>query len=724
MKQGNEIRNTDLRENNLEFLFCFFFIISLVPFLYFLTRIDGNLFSSELYLFADAQNYLGLEFNSLQSVFVTVFTAFVGVYFTILGILLSNKKVAFVDFYKFTCNKLFIIGLVSLVLQFFDAVVIFSLFPYIVLTEILLYIFIFYIFVFFAYAVIQMTVVQNYEKCLRKFKTYSNRPYEKLCECYENFIRKCFPDKSYEIFDDFFVSVSKSESNDINVLNLCLNFLTNTDSKNNNEFEAKLKFITRRIIDCTQKQELKKYYSFTIKLIETYFSTYKNFIFTGKCKYSYILEIRDSIFSPLLDNPSNEYLKNYYKQIIASSYEIIYISFYQLKENTINQEISDFIYLTQFFNQHNELSALEDYYFQKFIDILVRLANCIKIRNRNLNVLRKFITQLDYIRGIKIFDCDFELYEEEQVHKDVYTPIDIRNYYIGILLCYYLAIFGKGRTDSLINKLCYYKNEKFCYWHYYAILKALDDSKISNEKFCSCYSIVNRNIDYINAVKKMLEQKINKIKEEKIADLKNKDVSEELNQEVKKEFLEIKEQFENFIYKPNQEKISIARIESNLCISKRMLTGDDKNILFFGTNYARIAEPFLYSHLMRYGHLDVFPIQELNEIQNFDEEETEIMLPMEYQKYIYSSKIKNIEYLAPLEIKVNGSKIRLHFVSCNYGLILKKNDFESHICFQGSKKLSEEDWQQQGEDFLKNINICLNFAVDTESKITCYSLEF
>lgn len=700
-------------------------LLSLIPFLYFLKITDNNLFSSEFYLFEDAKNYVGLSFDSLQTIFVTLFTAFVGVYFTILGILLADKKVSFIDFYKFTSNKVFLCGLISFCFQFFDVVVIFSLFTYTVLTEILLYLFILYIFIFSTYAVIQMTVVQNYKKCLDKFVSYSNKTYEELCSFYENFICKCFSDKSYEIFDDFFISVSKSEKNDINVLNLCLNFLTNTDSKNHNEFEAKLKFITRRIIDCTQKQDLKKYDSFTIKLIETYFSKYKNFIFTGKCKYSYILEIRESIFFPLLDNPSDEYLKKYYKQIIASSYDIICISFYNLKENTINQEISDFIYLTQFFNQHNELSELENYYSQKFVDVLVWLANCIKIRNRNLNVLKKFVHQFDYIKELKIFDCDFELYEEEQIHKDMYTPTDTRNYYIGILLCYYLVIFGKEKNKSIIDKLCYYKNQKFCYWHYYAILKALDDSKISNEDFCSYYSISDRNIDYINAVKKMLEQRINNIKEEKIADLKSRDVSEELNQEIEKEILEIEKQFEKFRYKSKQGEKSIAKIKTNLCISKKMLTGDDKNILFFGSSYARIAEPFLYSYLMRQGHLNIFSIQELNEIQNINgNEELEIMLPMEYSKYIYSSRIKNIEYLAPSEIKVNDIKIKLCFVNCNYGLIMKKEDFENCICLQSVEKGSEEDWQQQGEDFIKNINICLNFTVDTESKITCYRLEF
>ena len=709
---------------SIEFFFLLFLMLSLIPFWYFFKIIDNNLFFSVSYLFEDAKNYVGLTFDSLQTIFVTLFTAFVGVYFTILGIFLADKKVSFIDFYKFTSNKVFLCGLISFCFQFLDVVLIFSLFTYTVLTEILLYLFILYIFIFSTYAVIQMTVIQNYKKCLDKFVSYSYRTYQELCSFYENFICKCFPNKLYKIFDDFFVSVSKKENNDINVQNLCLNFLTNIDSENHNEFEANLKFITRRIIDCTQRQDFKKYDSFTIKLIETYFSKYKNFILTGKCKYSYILEIRDSIFFHLLDDPSNEYLKKYYKQIIASSYNIICISFYHLKENSINQEISDFIYLTQFFNQHNELSKLEDYYSQKFVDVLVRLANCIKIGNRNLNVMKKFVHQLDYIKELKIFDCDFELYEEEQIHKDVYTPIDTRNYYIGILFCYYYACFGKEKVESIVNKLIYYKNQKFCYWHYYAILKAFDDSKITNEDFCSYYSISKRNIDYIKTVKKMLEDRINNIKGEKITDLKNKDVSEELNKEIEKEIAEIKKQFKKFRYKSNQGQKSIAKIETNLCISKKILTDDDKNILFFGTGYDFIAEPFLYSYIMRQGHLDVIPIHQLNEIENLDKEKNELILPMEYRQYIYSSKIKNIEYLAPLKIKVNDIKIKFHFVNCNYGLIMKKEDFENCICLQDVETLSEKDWQQQGEDFIKNINICLNFAVDMETKITCYRLEF
>ena len=92
--------------------------------------------------------------------------------------------------------------------------------------------------------------------------------------------------------------------------------------------------------------------------------------------------------------------------------------------------------------------------------------------------------------------------------------------------------------------------------------------------------------------------------------------------------------------------------------------------------------------------------------------------------FLFVSKIKNIEYIALSEIKVNDIKIKLSFVNCNYGLIMKKEDFENCICLQSVEKNSEEDWQQQGEDFIKNINICLNFAVDTEIKITCYRLKF
>ena len=58
----------------------------------------------------EAQEYFGVNFDTAQNIFLTLFTCFFGVYWAVLGIILANKSVSFVDFFSFTFNKLFCIN--------------------------------------------------------------------------------------------------------------------------------------------------------------------------------------------------------------------------------------------------------------------------------------------------------------------------------------------------------------------------------------------------------------------------------------------------------------------------------------------------------------------------------------------------------------------------------------------------------------------------------------
>ena len=128
---------------------------------------DNNLILS--YLFQSADFFFGNSFESLQSVYLTVFTCFVGIYFTVLGIIMANLKVAFIDFFKFAMEIEFFLFCNSIFLNFIEIVFIFPQFEYMVLTEISIYVFIMYLIAFIFLAVMQMSVLQNYEMCLNIF---------------------------------------------------------------------------------------------------------------------------------------------------------------------------------------------------------------------------------------------------------------------------------------------------------------------------------------------------------------------------------------------------------------------------------------------------------------------------------------------------------------------------------------------------------------------------
>lgn len=714
---------------NLEHIFFFFLIVSILPLFYFVLLVDKNLIDNDFYLFRVAQDYIGLSFENLQTIYLTLFVTFIGVYFTVLGIFLSDKKVAFVDFYKFIVDEELILGLISLLLQFFEIVIIFSLFQYVILTEIFIYTFIIYLLFFSVYLVSLMTVIQDYNKCLEKFLNFSTKKdaKDKLKEFYESFVCKCFEDKKIDFLNDFFDKQEIDKTEKSEVLKLYLEIIVNMQNSENleREFIEKSRFIIRRIADYLQEKNIDENNSTIKKLIDNYFALYKKFIYLHKCKYSYLLEIRDVLFFEMLDNPSDENLINYYRQLIKNSCDIIYLSLYHQNENVINQEIKDFIYFIQFFELHKELDGVTNFHSHVFLNIFTHLVNCIKIRGKNLNVLRKFITQLNDIKKIEIDDYDLELFEEENVHISVYNPIDTRNYYIGLLLCYYYSVCGKEKLESLINKLVYYKDEKLIYWQYANILTALENDKdIDNIKFCNLFSIKYHRIDYLGYVKKLLKEKIDVIKNEQINDLETKDVAKKLNDEIERQIKEIEKQFNCF---NNKTKFigQKASIETNLCISKKSLTEKSLDMILCGSNYYSLSEAFLYSKIMRFAKMHITPIKKLDDIDILDKDDKlELYLPFEYYQYIYSSRIKNVEYTSIYEIKVNDCLIKFHFINCNYGLILRKKDFESHIQLKNIEKLNAGEWIKQGEDFIKNINIRINFLIDTSNEITCYRLEY
>lgn len=714
---------------NLEHIFFFFLLVSILPLFYFVLLVDKNLIDNDFYLFRVAQDYIGLSLENLQTIYLTLFVTFIGVYFTVLGIFLSDKKVAFVDFYKFIVDEELILGLISLLLQFFEIVIIFSLFKYIVLTEIFIYTFIIYLLFFSVYSVSSMTIIQDYNKCLEKFLNFSTKKdaKDKLKEFYESFVCKCFEDKKIDFLNDFFDKQEIDKTEKSEVLKLYLEIIVNMQNSENleREFIEKSRFIIRRIADYLQEKNIDENNSTIKKLIDNYFALYKKLIYSHKCKYSYLLEIRDVLFFEMLDNPSDENLINYYRQLIKNSCDIIYLSLYHQSENVINQEIKDFIYFIQFFELHKELDGVTNFHSYIFLNIFTHLMNCVKVKGKNLNVLKKFINQLDDIKKIAIDDDDLEFFEEAEIHISVYTPIDTRNYYIGLLLCYYYSVCGKEKLESLINKLVYYKDEKLIYWQYANILTALENDKdIDNIKFCNLFSIKNQKIDYLECIKKLLKEKITTIKNEQINDLETKDVAKKLNDEIERQIKEIEKQFNCF---NNKEKIigQKASIETNLCISKKSLTEKSLDMILCGSNYYSLSEAFLYSKIIRFAKMHITPIKKLDDIDILDKDDKlELYLPFEYYQYIYSSRIKNVEYTGISEIKVNDCLIKFHFINCNYGLILRKKDFDSHIQLENIEKLKDGEWILQGEDFIKNISIRINFLIDTSNEITCYRLEY
>ena len=187
-----------------------FFCISTV--FVFIQFVDIDNLSFLNYLLLSVDEYIGLSFENVQNIYITIFTCFIGIYFTVLGIMMANLKVAFTDFFKFSFEAKSVVFAISIFLQFLEVVFIFPQMPYLVFDEIILYIFIAFLIIFSIESIIQMSVLQNYKKCLALFVKKSRQGNErKIKDFYTNFVCKCFPDKSITVLDDFFEELRKYE---------------------------------------------------------------------------------------------------------------------------------------------------------------------------------------------------------------------------------------------------------------------------------------------------------------------------------------------------------------------------------------------------------------------------------------------------------------------------------------------------------------------------------
>lgn len=187
-----------------------FFCISTV--FVFIQFVDIDNLSFLNYLLLSVDEYIGLSFENVQNIYITIFTCFIGIYFTVLGIMMANLNVAFTDFFKFSFETKSVVFSISVFLQFLEVVFIFPQMPYLVFDEIILYIFIAFLIIFSIESIIQMSVLQNYKKCLALFVKKSRQGNEKkIKDFYTNFVCKCFPDKSITVLDDFFEELRKYE---------------------------------------------------------------------------------------------------------------------------------------------------------------------------------------------------------------------------------------------------------------------------------------------------------------------------------------------------------------------------------------------------------------------------------------------------------------------------------------------------------------------------------
>lgn len=709
----------------LLWILCAVSIFSCIPIiLVFLKYVNIDKQSFCDYLFSMSDGFIGVSFEALQNTYITIFTCFVGIYFAILGIMMANLKVSFVDFFKFSFDIRFIVFTFSIFIQFIEVVFIFPQIPYVVILEILLYLFIIFLLVFIVLSIFKMSVLQNYKKCLNLFVKRSLKGNEKkIRDFYINFVCKCFPDKNIDILDDFFKELKNRKTN-VDALSICLKLINSIESDKKIVYRAKMLFLAKRIMDCIV---MKKYDKIN-ELGATYFNVYQKLIFSKKEKnYSYLLEIRDTVYFGLLDNRDDKDLQNFYVYVMDGAKNIIMFSLFNCSESIVYQEIKDFIYMKQLLNIYNGFEKICLHHSKILIDILCRIANFVKINGKCVSLLKSYIDQLELVEKIFIYDIDTEQYQEEQVNTGFHKIKDTRNYYIALLLCYYCSRFGKNRLDEVIKKLSYIRYEaKYQDLKYKNILDTFEN--ITQDSFEKIFFIKKDKYDSVDTVRNKLSEHVKEIKTKQQEALILKDVSELLAKEVERQKEDAYNNFKFYSkYDTKKETDYIVKsVKSNFSISKKSLI--DNSIISFGLNYCYYIEPLLYQNLTRillnYKVKSIDSVLEINGLDN--KKENILLVPTDCRNYFSAKNIHGIKYLGLNTIQIEDYIFNLEYFYAPAGLIIKKSDFYSVISLKEIKvsDYNKKEWIKNEGDFVMNIDIEFVFAFDKTKEIIMYRLEY
>lgn len=487
------------------------------------------------------------------------------------------------------------------------------------------------------------------------------------------------------------------------------------------DYESKMRFLLKRVKDFLAKKE----YGDIPEIIATYLNVYQKLIFAKEkeIKYSYLLELRDSVYFYLLEDRSNEDLKKVYVQIMYSAKDVITYSLYNCTKEVVHQEIKDFIYMKQILSTYYELNGLRQLHDKIFIDILCRLTNYLKVNGEGLSLVSDYVDQLELLSEIKILDTETDLYQESQINVEMHELKDTRNYYIALLLCFYYQRNKNKKYDEIFNKLKYIRSgEQYEIWKYQNVLNAFEN--ISEQDFQKIFFIQEaEEAIVVQKVRSELEKKVKQIKDSQLKELEERNLTDLVEKEIESLKVKAIQDFKN--YNPYDTKIEsnydFFKMKTNFCISKRSLV--DSSIISYGTNYCSFIEPFLYRKLIRMNNCSIKNIKSVLEIADLRNDNT-LILPNEYRDYFYTGNIPNIKYLDYNIIQIDDFIFKLNYFHVSNGLILKDSDFYSLISLKELRVLNKEEWKQQDEDFVMNVNVEFIFAFNKSKIFNAYRLEY
>lgn len=652
-----------------------------------------------LFLFQDSYSLIPLSkwieclfkdsafnFSDWLALYFAVLIGLVGVYFTIVSILLDKK-----DITPFTCLKhtLFFEDYLLIASIVVNTLLALFCFSYIRFTNaVLLYficgvLFIFFFFIKCTYSLVYTDREAKAEKLVIKrifllIKHKKNLSEKDSFNFAYDFILKCFPNKKFLVLDNVYNQISKLNKDNLKVEKCFCTIISELDAQSLVQDEPDclndyVSFIAKRLYFLIAKssENFEDIYILVSNYYKKLFEIYKAYIYKELVQESYLLLLSEPItyiYKFKLPIENKDKLMKVFYGLLSECKNLIYISLYHCNFETVRDEIHHYMNFVQFLRLSYEYDDLLNAHDQHLVDICARIANVVQLDIVGKKYLLLIEPILNQVSTIEINPVEYEMYDELLpeigMHEIKYT----KAFYITLILfwCY----CTKKDMDYILNKLEYVdgkKNEKV--WAYKTISSSLEKidysdiinflPEISEEKF-------NENITVLKTTLFYEEKEENK----KFVDsLRKSDYTEKLKNEIEKQKNDFISEFKFMKSKSKKaENVSVEGLTFSFSVAKM---NDLSGYYQFGFSYYSSLKDFLFANYLR--RADIIEISSLTEIKG-KKEKTDIMLSRSYSRYFFEQK--NLDYFNG-DLKIEDKFFSLEFINTVSKLIVLKEDFNA-----------------------------------------------
>ena len=668
------------------------------------------------YLFHDSI----FEFSNWLDLYFAVLIGLIGVYFTIVSILLNNKNIT-----PFTCLKhtLFVEDYLLILAISANTLLALFCFPYIRFTNAVLLYFIFgilFIILFFIKCTYSLIYTDRESKAARllskrillNIKHNKNLAGKGSFNFAYNFIFKCFQNKKFEIMEESYKFLKENNKKQIEEIEHCFcTIITELEDKQlvhdePQSLRSYISFITSRLyfLIYNSTDDFDKRYELISSYYKKLLSIYKAYLYEELVNESYLLLLSEPItylykFNLPVENKVK--LMNIFSSLLKECRDLIIISLYHCNFETLRNEIHHYMNFVQFLSLTDEYEELLRNHDKYLIDICTRILNVVQLDIVPKKYLVLIEPLLKQARRIDITPIEYEMYDELLPEIGIHEVKYSRTFYITVMWFWYYCtkkdlylIFNKFEYDDNKN------NEKV--WAYKVIndsLSKMDYTDITNLLSDLNETKFEENKNLLSVTLFTEEKKEN---ERFVENLKQTNYTEELKKELEIKKNDFIKEFSFMKLNRKSRKIEKVSVEGLTFIFSIAKLNGYPGYQMFGMTFYSILKDFLFAKYLR--NAEIIDISALSGIKDL-EEQTQIMLSHSYNKYFFERK--DLNYFGG-DLNINGKIFKLEFINTASNLIILRKDFNAAYGLE-NVETQEEDKHAEEKTNVRDVFVEIPF---------------